>query len=196
MMKPPWRSSQGTAARVIETTERALRSITARHALVVGLERGNSAEHQTGIVDKPVETAEMRPPSRRRSRSHSPGSADVALDCKRFAAAGLDLALDRERGRLARMIADRDPGPLLGESPAPRAAPMPVEPPVTRTALPARSGMTIRAEVTANFRLYGRGNHGCGDAARQMVRGDACVPADSGLFRPPPYILTGTRSLA
>ena len=41
---------------------------------------------------------------------------DVAPDCERFPAPGLDLALERERRRLARMIADRDPGPLLGEA--------------------------------------------------------------------------------
>ena len=85
------------------------------HALVVRLERGNSAEHQTGIVDKPVETAKT---SRRLGDDPVAFAriCDVALDCKRFAAAGLDLTLDRERGRLARMIADRDPGALLGEA--------------------------------------------------------------------------------
>lgn len=72
------------------------------------------AEHQARVVDQAVEAAE----SGRRlgddalavGRAH-----DVAADGNRFAARGLDLLRHRPRRVLARVIADRDLGPLSGE---------------------------------------------------------------------------------
>src|SRR5271166_269525 len=75
---------------------------------------------------------------------------------------------------------------------------MPVEPPVTRTALPARSGMTRRRAGIGGFRqdwgpsgwLRRRGASNPDRLGRAAERGP--LSPDSGLSRPRPYILAGT----
>ena len=89
--------------------------------LVARLERVHPPEHQAGIVDEAVEAAE----SARRFGDNLRTCfwiGDIALHRHRLAARGLDLAHKRVSLVRARMIADRDARPLLGEASRDRRA--------------------------------------------------------------------------
>ena len=64
MTKPPWRSSQGAAARVTLQDRADIEIDDVLDMLVARLQRRHPPEHQPGIVDQPVDAAEMSAPSR------------------------------------------------------------------------------------------------------------------------------------
>src|ERR1700678_3504968 len=83
--------------------------------LVARLERVHPSEHEAGIVDEAIEAAESVRCFRDNLRARF-GVGDIALDRQRLAARGLDLAHKCVSLVRARMITDRDPGSLLGET--------------------------------------------------------------------------------
>ena len=143
MMKPPRRSSQGTAARVIDTTERALRSITACTCASPASNDGIPSSIRPALLIRP-----SRRPSRAvvsgTMRSHSAGLATSPLTTSASPPArSIPLT-----SACASASLEWQPTATFAPCPAKPpaiAAPMPVEPPVTSSVLPARSGMTRRA---------------------------------------------------
>ena len=110
--------------------------------LVVHVGIGHAADHAAGIVDEAVEPAEML----RAFLDHAVdvgGDARIALDEQGLAAAVADGLGQLFGGIPARIVVQRD-APFLRGIGQRKAAPMPVEAPVTSTALPARSGMASR----------------------------------------------------